>query len=82
MNPFAGNFSNDYRFSRTNWLCRCLESKEDENHLISGNCEVYKDIRTKYENLENLEDLLNFFNEVLERRDKLDDEENISSNTI
>ena len=44
MFPFAGNFSNDRRFARTEWLCRCKREKEEESHLLSGNCEVYGDI--------------------------------------
>jgi hypothetical protein len=36
--PFAGNYSHDRRFARTDWMCRCEESKEDEVHLSSGEC--------------------------------------------
>ena len=41
---------------------------------MSGRCPVYKDIRDKYDNLEDLEDLVGFFMEVLERRDTLDED--------
>ena len=72
LQPFAGNYSHDRRFKKTNHLCRCLQNKETESHLMAGNCITYKDIREKYDNLENDEDLISFFNEVLERRDQLD----------
>ena len=39
MMPFAGNYRRDRRFARTEWLCRCGES-EEEQHIMSGNCEV------------------------------------------
>ena len=74
MQPFAANYSNDARFRKTNFLCRCLLEKEGEGHLMSGKCPVYKDIRDKYDNLEDLEDLVAFFKEVLERRDTLDED--------
>ena len=69
--PFAGNYENDKKFSRTNWLCRCGE-KEKEAHITSGNCPIYDDIWEKRGDLENNEDLVKFFSAVLERRDLLD----------
>ena len=48
---------------------------EDEPHLLSGKCEVFGEIRGKYGDLKDNESLVNFFNEVLERRDALDDAE-------
>ena len=76
MLPFAGNYTKDKRFSRSDWLCKCREAKEEESHLLSGNCEVYGEIRQKYSNLDDDKQLVNFFNEVLARRDELDEEEN------
>ena len=73
--PFAGNYSRDKRFSRTDWLCRCGRAKEEEQHLVSGNCEVYGEIRAAYPNLNNDEQLVKFFNEVLAMRDKLEEED-------
>ena len=73
MLPFAGNYSRDRRFARTEWLCRCLKAWEDESHLISGDCEVFGEIRTKYENLDDDENLVKFFNEILTKRDELDE---------
>ena len=68
---FAGNYSNDRRFIKTKWLCRCGE-KEKEDHITSGNCPIYDDIWEKRGDLENNEDLVKFFSAVLERRDLLD----------
>ena len=76
LQPFAGNYSNDKRFSRTNWLCRCRMAREEESHLLTGNCEIYGDIRKKYDNLDDDANLVKFFNEVLQMRDDLDEKEN------
>ena len=76
MLPFAGNYAKDKRFARSDWLCKCREAKEDESHLISGNCDVYGEIRRKYSSLDDDNQLVNFFNEVLSRRDELEEEEN------
>ena len=73
--PFAGNYSKDKRFARSNWLCKCGESREEESHLLSGVCEIYGEIRDKYSNLNDDNQLVNFFNEVLAQRDKLEEEE-------
>ena len=75
MHPFAGNYTKDRRFARTEWLCHCKKSKEEELHLISGNCEVYGEIRAKYDNLNNDMDLVNFFNEVLAKREEIEEKE-------
>jgi hypothetical protein len=69
MLPFAGNYSHDQRFAKTQWMCRCLESKEDERHLISGECPAYNDILENYENLNEDGNLVNYFKDVLERRE-------------
>ena len=76
MLPLAGNYSNDRRVQGTNWLCKCKVSREEESHLISGNCEVYGDIRKKYDKLEDDENLVQFFKEVLEMRVELEEKEN------
>jgi hypothetical protein len=47
MQPFGGNYSKDRRFSRTEWMCRCTEEREEESHLLAGNCPVYGDLREK-----------------------------------
>ena len=80
MNPFAANYSNDKRFAKTEGLCRCKRSPEEESHLLSGNCQVFGSIREKYGDLKDDESLVNFFNEVLQTRDEIDEDEGSSSN--
>ena len=43
--------------------------------MLSGNCEVYGDIRHKYGDLGDDESLVRFFTEVLEMRDAIDEAE-------
>ena len=43
LQPFAGNYSHDRRFANSSWLCKCKEAKEEEAHLMSGQCKVYGD---------------------------------------
>ena len=72
MLPFAGNFSNDRRFARTEWRCRCGEVREVEEHILEGSCPVYSDLATKYSPMDSDEELVAYMREVLERRDKVD----------
>jgi hypothetical protein len=75
--PFAGNFTHDKKFSKTNWLCRC-GMKEIESHLTSGSCPIYGDIWQGRGDLRKDENLVKFFSAVLERRsllDRLEEEE-------
>ena len=58
MQPFAGNYSKDPRFYKTNWMCECKLVREDEDHLISGSCPSYKDIWDNYSDLENDSELV------------------------
>ena len=69
--PFAGNYSKDKRFAKTSWLCVCGEERE-EQHLISGHCKVYGDLTHKYDNLAEDNQLVQFFEEVLARREDLE----------
>ena len=69
--PFAGNYSNDKKYLKTNWLCRCGE-KETESHITTGACPVYEDIWETKGDVRNDDDLLEFFSAVLERRGLLD----------
>ena len=61
----AGNYSKDRRFAQTDWLCRCRKSRENEDHLISGECEVYGSLTQKHDNLDEVENLIKFFNKAL-----------------
>ena len=69
LQKFAGNYSKDKRFAKTNWLCRCGE-REEEVHL--ARCQVYSDITARYDNLEEDSQLVAYLREVLERRERLD----------
>ena len=71
--PFARNYSHDYQFKRTDWLCRCGKAREEEKHLMSGKCEVYKDINERHKDLSSDESLLAFFQEILKRREELEE---------
>ena len=62
--PFAGNYSNDKRYARSNWLCRC-GNRESELHIRDGTCPIYNDIWQNYANLDNDEDLVLFFSACL-----------------
>ena len=75
LKEFAGNFPNSTKFKKSDWMCKCKLQKEKEDHIKEGNCEAYKDLRQKYDNLDNDNDLLQYFNEVLERRERLEEEE-------
>ena len=65
LQPFAGNYSRDKKFEKTQFLCRCLNSREDESHLLSGICPIYSDIHEKFKNFDEDDDLVEFFNLVL-----------------
>ena len=36
MQPFAGSYSKDKRFMKSNWLCKCGDEQEKESHILSG----------------------------------------------
>ena len=72
LENFAGNYSNDRRFSSSEWLCRCEEAREEESHLTSGKCKVFGDLNERLGDLHNDENLVQFFQEVLARRDEID----------
>ena len=51
LQAFAGNYSHDRRFSKTDWLCRCQSAVEDEGHIVSGQRQVHGDLRTQFGDL-------------------------------
>lgn len=55
-------------------MCKCKKEIEKESHIIEGKCEAYKDIRANFDTLDDDENLLAFFKEVIERREKLEEE--------
>ena len=75
MTEFADNFRKDKRFLRTNWMCRCGNERESENHIMKE-CSVYEDIREQYGDLQDDMLLAHFFTKVLERRELVDSVEN------
>jgi hypothetical protein len=74
LQPFAGNYSHDRRFARSQWLCKCEVSVESESHLLEGSCPVYGEINLRYTDLNDEEQLINFFNEVLAKREMIEDQ--------
>ena len=61
--PFAGNYSHDRKFAKTNWLFKCKEAREEELHLMSGQCKVYGDLTHKFSDLTDDNALVDFFQE-------------------
>ena len=57
-------------YEKTNWLCACMERKESEDHLLSGNCAVYRDLIDEKFCADNDEELVSLFKSILNRRDK------------
>ena len=49
--------------------------REEEGHIISGQCEVYSDLRAQFGDLKEDKNLVMYFQAVLDRRDTLDEED-------
>ena len=75
LQPFAGNFSHDRQYAKSDWLCRCKTSREEEGHITSGNCEVYGDLKSQFGDLSEDKNLVDFFRAVLDRREDLEEED-------
>ena len=73
--PFAGKYLHNVTFSKTEWLCHCRDLIEDEGHIISGKCEVYKDVQTQFGVSGNEKNVVSFFQAVLDRRDDMKKED-------
>ena len=54
------------------WLCLCQQSRKEEIHLTSGQCQVYCDPKDKYSDLTKDIKFVQFFSEVLVRREALE----------
>ena len=67
MLDVAGNYPGHSKYKASLWLCQAcnLEVKEDQEHLTV--CEGYQDLRGDAD-LDNEEELVEFFNSVMERR--------------
>ena len=74
MQPWAGNFSHDRRFARTGWMCRCGDSLELQQHVVTS-CPMYGDLRMKCGDLSEDNNLAAFFKEALARREEYDKEQ-------
>ena len=57
----------------TGGLCRCKEAREEESHLLSGQCKVFGDLAEGFSDFSNDESLVQLFSAVLDRRDQLDE---------
>ena len=57
----------------TEGLCRCNEAREEESHLLSGQCKVFGDLAGGLSDFSNDESLIQLFSAVLARRDQLDE---------
>ena len=75
LTAFAGNYSHDQQYSKSNWLCQCQQSTETESHIMSGTCKVYGDLIQDFGDLHEDSNLVSFFKAVLDRRDFLEEEE-------
>ena len=82
MQPFAANYRHDARFLKTNFLCKCSKSEESESHLTSGNCEAYGDLKEKHGDLDDDRKLTEFFTAVLERRDRVEEQDTRTQDTL
>ena len=56
-------------------MCRCGSEKEEEGHIIRGHCEVYGDLRSQFGDLQEDNNLVQYFQAVLDRRDSLEEED-------
>ena len=77
LTAFAGNYSHDRKYAKSDWLCRCRRSSETESHLMSAGCPVYGDLIENFGDLTEDNNLVEFFKAVLDRRDTLDEEERL-----
>ena len=68
MLPFAGNYSKDKRFQRTDWKCVACGGTEKEEQSHITDCPGYQDLRDTWD-LDTEEGLVSFYRAVLNRRD-------------
>jgi hypothetical protein len=73
LSEFAGNYSKDPKYAKSDWLCLCKQSTESESHLLTGTCKVYGDLKSVFGNLEEDMNLVQFFRAVVDRRDSLEE---------
>ena len=56
-------------------MCQCLKTVEEEGHIVSGQCEVYGDLRSLLGDLQGDKNYVQYFQAVLDRRDILQEED-------
>ena len=56
-------------------MCQCGSYREEEDHIISGHCEVYGDLRSQFGDRKEDKNLVMYFQAVLDRRDNLEEED-------
>ena len=56
-------------------MCRCKKEVEEEGHIVSGQCDVYGDLKSKFGDLQEDKNLVKYFQAVLDRRDSLEEED-------
>ena len=67
------NFFNDKDYSRQLWTCfSCREKIDSIIHAKNGN--FYAHLRQKYDNLDQDDQLVEYFKEVLKMRDEIQEE--------
>ena len=73
MQPFAANYSGDRKYAKTGWLCKCMQKKESDEHLRNDACSIHGDIRAKYGSLAEDKELVEFFKEILSKREQMEE---------
>ena len=68
---FAGNYSHNRKLAKSDWLYRCKTDREEEGHIIRGQCSVYEDLRPQFGDLSEVD----YFQAVLDRREDLENED-------
>ena len=56
-------------------MCRCSKELEGLGHIVSGHCEVYGDLKSQFGDLKEDQNLMKFFQAVLDGRDTLEEED-------
>ena len=74
LQPFAGNYSHDRRFEKTQFMCRCLQARAGVPPAIRNMSSLFRHPEKFADPLSD-ENLVEFFNMVLVRRDEIDDKE-------
>ena len=80
MLDLAANYKNSSKYKNSDGLCKCTQEKEQESHILSGNCDIYGDIRRKHL-VNSDESLMRFFREVMQRREALEEQERAGATT-